>query len=115
MTKAAARSKQRMREGKEPECLLDFWSQQVLIEIAEADEQGIPHPFYSADDKMADSVMDFLFASQVGGREGSRGANVQTTTQIARRRTCLSERVLRMHSLRLISPPSDPRLSVDVL
>ena len=29
LTKAAARSKQRMREGHEPECLLDFWSQQV--------------------------------------------------------------------------------------
>lgn len=64
LTKAAARSKERMRNGAEPECLLDFWSQQVLTEIAEAEEQGLPPPFYSADAKMADSVMDFLFASQ---------------------------------------------------
>ncbi|KAG1671059.1 hypothetical protein FOA52_000730 [Chlamydomonas sp. UWO 241] len=64
LTKAAARSKARMAAGEEPVCLLDFWTVQVLAEIKEADEQGLPHPFYSANDKMADSVMDFLFASQ---------------------------------------------------
>jgi cytochrome P450 family 710 subfamily A protein len=37
---------------------------QVLADVKEADEQGLPHPFYSGNDKMADSVMDFLFASQ---------------------------------------------------
>lgn len=36
----------------------------MLLEIKEAEEQGLPAPFYAADDKMADSVMDFLFASQ---------------------------------------------------
>uniref|UniRef100_A0A6T8Q4F7 sterol 22-desaturase n=1 Tax=Chlamydomonas leiostraca TaxID=1034604 RepID=A0A6T8Q4F7_9CHLO len=64
LTKAAARSKAKMATGAEPECLLDFWSQQVLQEIREAQEQGVEPPFYSADAKMADSVMDFLFASQ---------------------------------------------------
>lgn len=64
LTKAAARSKVRMAAGHEPECLLDFWSQQILKECKEADEEGEPHPFYAEDDKMADSVMDFLFASQ---------------------------------------------------
>eukprot|EP00798_Chlamydomonas_sp_ICE-L_P016403 gene16403-22610_t len=64
LTKAAARSKARMAQGIEPECLLDFWSVQVLKECKEADEAGEPHPEYSANDRMADSVMDFLFASQ---------------------------------------------------
>lgn len=64
LTKAAAESKARMAAGEEPKCLLDFWSQQVLAEVKEAEEQGLAPPFYSADAKMADSVMDFLFASQ---------------------------------------------------
>ena len=68
-----------MREGREPECLLDFWSQQVLLEIAEAEEQGVPPPFYAADDKMADSVMDFLFASQ----DASTASLVWTITLMA--------------------------------
>lgn len=66
LTRAAAQSKAKMATGAEPECLLDFWSQQVLQEIKEAKEAGQEPPFYCADAKMADSVMDFLFASQVG-------------------------------------------------
>lgn len=38
---------------------------QVLKECEECEEQGLPPPFYASDAKMADSVMDFLFASQV--------------------------------------------------
>ena len=68
-----------MREGREPECLLDFWSQQVLLEVAEAEEQGLPPPFYSADEKMADGVMDFLFASQ----DASTASLVWTITLMA--------------------------------
>lgn len=79
LTKAAARSKQRMLEGHEPECLLDFWSQQVNLEFAEAKEQGVAPPFYAADDKMADSVMDFLFASQ----DASSASLVWTVTLMA--------------------------------
>ena len=52
---------------------------QVLTEIAEAAEQGLPPPFYAADDKMADSVMDFLFASQ----DASTASLVWTVTLMA--------------------------------
>lgn len=38
---------------------------QILQEVKEAKEQGVPPPFYSTDATMADGVMDFLFASQV--------------------------------------------------
>lgn len=38
---------------------------QVLQEMKEAEAEGLPPPFYSSDAKMADSVMDFLFAAQV--------------------------------------------------
>lgn len=64
LTRAAGRSKERMKAGHEPTCLLDFWSLQVLADIAEAEKEGQPPPFYCSDAKMADSVMDFLFASQ---------------------------------------------------
>jgi len=37
----------------------------VLEELRECEQNGLPAPFYAADAKMADSIMDFLFASQV--------------------------------------------------
>lgn len=40
-------------------------SPQVLRECKECEAAGQPVPFYASDAKMADSVMDFLFASQV--------------------------------------------------
>lgn len=80
LTKAAAQSKARMATGlHEPECLLDFWSLQVLAEIKEAEALGVPPPFYCADERMADSVMDFLFASQ----DASTASLVHTVTLMA--------------------------------
>jgi cytochrome P450 family 710 subfamily A protein len=63
---AAIRSKEAMRSGKEPACLLDFWTQQILTEVDEAAAAGTPPPKYSLNHEMAYTVMDFLFASQVG-------------------------------------------------
>lgn len=51
LTGAAARSKAEMRTGKEPECLLDFWSQQINTECDEADAVGQARPKYSTDRK----------------------------------------------------------------
>mmetsp|Transcript_22957 Transcript_22957/g.50366 ORF Transcript_22957/g.50366 Transcript_22957/m.50366 type:complete len:531 (+) Transcript_22957:194-1786(+) len=108
LTKAAARSKQRMREGHEPECLLDFWSQQVLQEMREAEEQGVPPPFYCADSKMADSVMDFLFASQ----DASTASLVWTLTLMAEHPDVLQK--VREEQYRLRPDPDAP-LSAEVL
>ena len=38
---------------------------QINTEVKEAEAAGVPPPHYAAPDKMADSVMDFLFAAQV--------------------------------------------------
>ncbi|KAI8471151.1 MAG: cytochrome P450, C-22 desaturase [Monoraphidium minutum] len=76
---ASARSKVAMRKGKEPGCLLDFWSQQINTEIDEADEAGMPHPKYSSDSEMAYTVMDFLFASQ----DASTASLIWTLAQMA--------------------------------
>lgn len=64
---AAVRSKEAMRSGKEPACLLDFWTQQILTEMDEAAAAGTAPPKYSHNKEMAYTVMDFLFASQVCG------------------------------------------------
>ena len=57
-------SKENMCSGKKPQCLVDFWTQNILNEIAEAEQNGQPPPVYSSDFKMAITVMDFLFAAQ---------------------------------------------------
>lgn len=54
----------RAQAGGEPRCLMDFWAQRCLEEVAEADQQGVPPPGHASDQAMADTVMDFLFASQ---------------------------------------------------
>lgn len=48
----------------EPKCLMDFWAQRCLEEVAEAKKEGVPPPGHTSDHAMADTVMDFLFASQ---------------------------------------------------
>jgi cytochrome P450 len=50
--------------GGEPRCLMDFWAQRCLEEVAEAAQNGVPPPGHASDHAMADTVMDFLFASQ---------------------------------------------------
>lgn len=52
------------QEGKPPRCLMDFWAQRCLEEIKEAEEQHVLPHTHTTDRAMADTVMDFLFASQ---------------------------------------------------
>ncbi|KAL6052683.1 Sterol C-22 desaturase [Balamuthia mandrillaris] len=64
LEECARQSKQRMREGHEPECLLDFWMVDTVKAIQEAEEKGAPAPEHSSDNDVACTVLDFLFASQ---------------------------------------------------
>ena len=43
---------------------MDFWAQRCLEEIQEAEEQHVLPHTHTSDRAMADTVMDFLFASQ---------------------------------------------------
>lgn len=43
---------------------MDYWAQKCLEEMAEAETQGVLPPRHCSDAAMADTVMDFLFASQ---------------------------------------------------
>lgn len=53
-----------LQEGNSPRCLMDFWAQRCLEEIKEAAEQQVPPHQHTTDRAMADTIMDFLFASQ---------------------------------------------------
>ena len=53
-----------MQAGVEPRCLMDFWAVRCLEEIQESEEQGVPPHEHTKDSGMADTIMDFLFASQ---------------------------------------------------
>lgn len=62
---AVQRSKEFMTQpGAQPHCLLDFWTVTILDLCREAKERGEEEPSFSANERMADTMMDFLFASQ---------------------------------------------------
>ncbi|GFR45001.1 hypothetical protein Agub_g6311 [Astrephomene gubernaculifera] len=108
LTKAAARSKVRMAAGQEPECLLDFWTKQILSDMKDAADAGTEPPFYSDDKRIAETMMDFLFASQ----DASTASLVWTVTLMAEHPDVLAR--VREEQLRLRPDPSAP-ITGDVL
>ncbi|PRW58849.1 cytochrome P450 [Chlorella sorokiniana] len=61
---AATRAREFIKAGGEPRCLMDFWAQKCLAEIEEAEAEGLPPPSHTTIHRMADAMIDFLFASQ---------------------------------------------------
>ncbi|KAG2439008.1 hypothetical protein HYH02_006537 [Chlamydomonas schloesseri] len=102
LTRAAARSKVRMAAGQEPECLLDFWTKQILSDIKDAADAGQEAPFYADDKKIAETVMDFLFASQ----DASTASLVWTITLMAEHPDVLAR--VRDEQYRLRANPEEP-------
>ncbi|XP_057948841.1 cytochrome P450 710A11-like [Malania oleifera] len=64
LSACAKQSKVRMERGGEPECLIDFWMQETVKEVAAASEAGEPVPPHSGDAEIGGHIFDFLFASQ---------------------------------------------------
>ncbi|XP_052140348.1 cytochrome P450 710A1-like [Oryza glaberrima] len=60
----ARQSKQRMRGGGEPECLVDYLMQETVREIDEAAAAGLPPPPHTSDMETGNLLFDFLFAAQ---------------------------------------------------
>ncbi|XP_022724268.1 cytochrome P450 710A1-like [Durio zibethinus] len=60
LTDCVAQSKKRTSEGDEPSCLIDFWMQENIREIAES-KTAPPH---STDEEIGTYLFDFLFAAQ---------------------------------------------------
>mmetsp|Transcript_32365 Transcript_32365/g.37375 ORF Transcript_32365/g.37375 Transcript_32365/m.37375 type:complete len:506 (+) Transcript_32365:38-1555(+) len=62
---AVQNSKVRMSApDAQPHCLLDFWTATILELCKDAKERNEEPPSFSSDERMADTMMDFLFASQ---------------------------------------------------
>lgn len=60
----AEESKAKMNAGEEPTCLIDFWMQDTLGEIAAAEAAGEPTPPHSGSIEIGGHLFDFLFAAQ---------------------------------------------------
>lgn len=59
-----SKSKAQMKAGNEPTCLVDFWMQDTLRELAELAESGAPPPPETGDLEIGGHLFDFLFAAQ---------------------------------------------------
>ncbi|KAF0924831.1 hypothetical protein E2562_014930 [Oryza meyeriana var. granulata] len=53
-----------MRNGGEPECLVDYWMQETVREIDEAKAAGLPPPTHTNDEEIGGILFDILFAAQ---------------------------------------------------
>lgn len=105
---AVRRSKERMTsENAEPHCLLDFWTLTVLEKVNEAKEDHLPPPAYSSDHAMADTMLDFLFASQ----DASTASLTMITATMADRPEILAR--VREEQKRL--RPNDEPLTYDLV
>lgn len=60
----ATRSKKLMEAGESATCLLDFWSERIVEESLEAVAKGEEKPEYERSRRMAETLIDFLFAAQ---------------------------------------------------
>lgn len=76
---------------------MDFWALRCLEEIAEAVAAGTAPPGHTSDEAMADTVMDFLFASQ----DASTASLVWLTAVLAERPVVLAKVTL-FHACALI-------------
>lgn len=64
LSDCARESKKKMAEGGEPACLMDYWTAEILKDVKEAEESGLPTPPHSSDGEVGHHVFDFLFAAQ---------------------------------------------------
>ncbi|XP_010257767.1 PREDICTED: cytochrome P450 710A11-like [Nelumbo nucifera] len=65
LTVCAGQSKSKMKSGKEPSCLIDFWMQEAVKEIDAAFEAGESSPpRHTSDVEIGGHIFDFLFAAQ---------------------------------------------------
>lgn len=105
---AVRRSKVRMsRPDAEPHCLLDFWTATILERIKEVEEEGGEAPSYATDHAMADTMLDFLFASQ----DASTASLTMITATMADRPDILQR--VRQEQIRL--RPNDEPLTYDLV
>ena len=65
LTKAAEEAMNNYKNDVAPVCLMDFWVRSVDTANKQAEANGEPPLEFSTYERMAEVMMDFLFASQV--------------------------------------------------
>eukprot|EP00887_Chlorella_sp_A99_P004786 scaffold4.g4786.t1 len=100
LERASHRALEHIKLGGEPRCLLDYWAQKCLEEIAEAEAEGRAPPAHTTADRMGDAMLDFLFASQ----DASTASLVWTTVLMAEHPEILAK--VREEQLRVRKDPA---------
>ena len=108
LERAVASSRKAMaKPNAEPDCLLDFWSVEVNMLCAQAKESNEAEPHFANDHDMADTMMDFLFASQ----DASTASLSMITATMCEHPEIFERVVKEQDSLR----PNDEPLSYDLV
>eukprot|EP00744_Colponema_vietnamica_P004154 GILI01006240.1.p1 GENE.GILI01006240.1~~GILI01006240.1.p1 ORF type:complete len:540 (+),score=136.70 GILI01006240.1:94-1713(+) len=108
LERAVVSSKKAMSQPNvEPTCLLDFWTIHILEEINNAKENGTEIANYAGDFEMAETLMDFLFASQ----DASTASLTMITATMKEHPDILQRVVKEQDRLR----PNDEPLTFDLL
>ncbi|XP_021294269.1 cytochrome P450 710A1-like [Herrania umbratica] len=103
LTDCAAQSKERMFQGDEPSCLIDYWMQETVREIRES--KAVPPR--SADQEIGSYLFDFLFAAQ----DASTSSLLWAVTLLDSHPDVL--RKVREEVSRIWSPESDVLISAE--
>ncbi|GAB2228688.1 hypothetical protein Droror1_Dr00022811 [Drosera rotundifolia] len=64
MAATASQSKTRILSGRKPDCLIDFWMQEIIREEAAAKERGEKPLSHSSNHDIGVHLLNFLFAAQ---------------------------------------------------
>ncbi|GLU22685.1 hypothetical protein SLE2022_387420 [Rubroshorea leprosula] len=105
LTACATQSRSRMAEGDEPSCLIDFWMQELVKEIA----QSQTPPRHSSDTEIGSYLFDFLFAAQ----DASTSSLLWAVTLLDSHPEVLQK--VRGEVSRIWSPESNQLISADQL
>ncbi|KAF8413582.1 hypothetical protein HHK36_001573 [Tetracentron sinense] len=105
----AGESKSKVESGQEPSCLIDFWMQDTLKEIASASESGSPVPPHSGNIEIGGHLFDFLFAAQ----DASTSSLLWAVTLLDSHQEVLSK--VREEVSRIWSPESDTLITAEQL
>ncbi|KAJ0082483.1 hypothetical protein Patl1_10079 [Pistacia atlantica] len=107
LTLCTQQSKARMAKGEEPSCLIDFWMQEHIKELAAAKAAGKPPPPHSGDHEIAGHLFDFLFAAQ----DASTSSLLWAVSLLDSHPEVLSK--VRNEVLNFWSPESDEMITAD--
>ncbi|OMO65644.1 Cytochrome P450 [Corchorus olitorius] len=105
LTDCAAQSRDKMSQGDEPTCLIDFWIQETVREFRES-KTAPPH---SSDREIGSYIFDFLFAAQ----DASTSSLLWAVTLLDSHPDVLQK--VRDEVSRIWSPESDGLISADQL